>query len=102
MQKAIKKAGGRHIDRDWLLILMMYCHGLRVSEVAALRWEQIDFKGGTVYVKRVKKGMPSTQPLYGDEIRALRKLQRDYPDSAYLFQSSRQGSLARDTIIGIY
>jgi integrase len=101
MQKAIKKAEGRYADRDWLLILMMYRHGLRVSEVAALRWEQIDFKGGTVYVKRVKKGTPSTQPIYGDEIRLLRKLQRDYPDSPYVFQSSRQGPLARDTVGGI-
>jgi integrase len=66
-----------------------------------LRWEQIDFSGGTIYVKRVKQGTPSTQPIYGDEIRALRKLQRDYPISPYVFQSSRRGPLAKDTIGGI-
>ncbi len=64
-------------------------------------WEQIDWNGSNLHVKRVKRGTPSTQPLYGDEIPALRKLQRDYPTSAYIFQSSRQGPLAKDTIAGI-
>jgi site-specific recombinase XerD len=40
-------------------------------------------------------------PPYGDEIRSLRKLQRDYPPSSYVFESSRQGPLAKDTIAGI-
>lgn len=73
----------------------------RVAEVASLRWEQIDWNGGTIYVKRVKKGTPSTHPLYSEEIRSLRKLQRDYPDSPYVFQSSRHGPLAFDTVGGI-
>lgn len=101
MQQAIKKAGGCHAHRDATLILLIYRHGFRVAEVAVLRWEQIDFSGGTIYVKRVKQGTPSTQPIYGDEIRALRKLQRDYPVSPYVFQSSRRGPLAKDTIGGI-
>ena len=98
---AIKKAEGRHAHRDATLILLMYRHGLRVAEVAALKWEQIDFSSGTIHVRRVKKGTPSTQPIYSDEIRALRKLQRDYPVSPYVFQSSRKGPLAKDTIAGI-
>ena len=101
MQKAIKKSPGRHAHRDSTLILLIYRHGLRVAEATALRWEQIDFSGGTVYVKRVKKGTPSVQPLYGDEMRSLRKLQRDYPASPYVFQSSRHRPLAQDTVGGI-
>jgi len=42
MMKAIRKRGGRHAHRDSTLILRLYRHGLRVSEVAALRWEQVD------------------------------------------------------------
>ncbi len=72
-----------------------------MAEVASLRWEQIDWNGGTIYVKRVKKGTPSVQPLSGLEIRSLRHLQRDYPASPYIFQSSRLGPLAHDTIAGI-
>jgi integrase len=63
------------------MIWRSYRHGLRVAEVASLRWEQIDWNGGTIYVKRVKKGTPSVQPLSGLEIRSLRHLQRDYPAS---------------------
>lgn len=101
MRRAIKKSQGCHAHRDSTLILLLYRHGLRVAEATALRWEQIDFSGGTIYVKRVKKGTPSVQPLYGDEIRSLRKLQRDYPVSPYVFQSSRRGPLAQDTVGGI-
>ena len=59
---------------------------LSLSEVATLKWGQIDFKSGTIYVKRVKNGTPSVQPLYGDEMRALRKIQRDYPACPYVFE----------------
>ncbi|WP_292705482.1 tyrosine-type recombinase/integrase [Nostoc sp. NMS2] len=98
MRSAIKKSKGRDAHRDSTIILLCYRHGLRVAEVASLRWEQIDWNGGTIYVKRVKKGTPSVQPLSGLEIRSLRQLQRDYPASPYIFQSSRLGPLAHDTI----
>lgn len=88
MRSAIKKSKGRHAHRDSILILLIYRHGLRVAEVASLRWEQIDWNGGTIYVKRVKKGTLSTHPLHSEEIHSLRKLQRDYPASPYVFQSS--------------
>jgi len=101
MRAAIKRSKGRHAHRNSTLILLMYRHGLSLAEVATLRWEQINFSGGTIYVKRVKKGIDSVHPLSGDEIRSLRKLQRDYPASPYVFQSSRLGPLARDTVSGI-
>ncbi|MDV2998308.1 MAG: ISKra4 family transposase ISCep1 [Chroococcidiopsis sp. SAG 2025] len=101
MRSAIKKFKGRHAHRDSTIILLCYRHGLRVAEVASLRWEQIDWNGGTIYVKRVKKGTSSVQPLSGLEIRSLRQMQRDYPASPYIFQSSRRSPLASDTIAGI-
>ena len=70
MRSGVKKGKGRHAHRDSTLILLIYHHGLRVAEASALQWTQIDFNGGTIYVKRVKKGTPSVQPLYGDEIRS--------------------------------
>lgn len=101
MREAVRKKGGRHAHRDATLILLMYRHGLRVGEASTLRWEQIDFATYNLHIRRLKRGTPSTQPLYGDEIRALRKLQRGYPQSPYVFQSSRRGPLAKDTIGGI-
>jgi integrase len=70
MRDALKKASGRHAHRDSTLILLMYRHGLRVAEAVALRWEQIDWSSGNLHVKRVKQGTPSTQPLYGEELRS--------------------------------
>lgn len=101
MRSAVNKSSCHHAHRNSTLILLIYRHGLRLSEATAMKWEQIDFNSGTIYVKRVKNGRSSIQPLYGDEIRALRKLQRDYPPSPYIFQSNRRSPLAKDTISGI-
>ena len=85
---------GRHGHRDALMILMMFRHGLRVSEVVQLRWEQVDLSQGLLHVKRVKQGFPSTHPLRGPELRALRQLQRDYTQNPYLFISERLAPLS--------
>ena len=98
---SVAKKIGRHPLRDSTLILMAYRHGLRVSELVALRWELIDFSGGTIYINRLKHGVSSTHPLRGVELRALRQLQRDYPDSNYLFVSERGTVMAAATARGI-
>lgn len=84
---------GRHGLRDDTLILMMFRHGLRVSEITALRWEQVDLKQGLLHVRRLKQGIPATHPLRGIQLRALRQLQRDYPDTPYVFVSERKTPL---------
>lgn len=45
------RQSGRHGHRDATLILMMYRHGLRVSEVSRLRWESIDLKAALIHVE---------------------------------------------------
>ena len=100
MIKAAKQVG-RHGHRDSTLILLAYRHGLRVSELVTLRWEQMDFTGGTIYINRIKHGVSSTHPLRGVELRALRQLQRDYPDSTYLFVSERKTVMSAATARGI-
>jgi integrase len=84
--------------RDRTLLLIAYRHALRVSELVAMRWEQIDFKAGLVHVARVKNRTPSTQPIRGPELRALRDLRRDYPDSPYLFVTERGGPMTPATV----
>ena len=100
MLKAAKVVG-RHGHRDRTLILLAYRHGLRISELVALRWEQVDFIGGTIYINRLKHGISATHPLRGPELRALRQLQREYPDSAYLFVSERGAAISTATARGI-
>jgi len=89
---------GRHTQRDATLILLAYRHGFRVSELVALRWDMVDLKQGLLHVNRLKNGTASTHPIRGPEIRALRQLQRDYPDSPYLFVTERKGPLTTSTV----
>jgi type 1 fimbriae regulatory protein FimE len=70
---------GRYGHRDATMILVAYRHGLRASEVCDLQWQQIELSEGRLHVHRVKNGIPSVHPIRGDEMRALRKLRRDYP-----------------------
>ena len=68
---------GRNGHRDATMILTAYRHGLRVSELVAMRWDMLDLKRGTFHVVRRKNGRPSVHYIRGDEIRALRKLERE-------------------------
>jgi integrase len=79
----------RHGHRDATMILMAYRHGLRAAELCDLRWDQIDFRGAVLHVRRVKNGMASTHPIQGDELRALRRLQRESEASPFVFVSER-------------
>jgi hypothetical protein len=58
-------------------------------EVCDLRRDQVDFTGAVMHVRRVKNGTPSTHPIQGDELRALRRLQRESPSSPFVFVSER-------------
>ena len=69
------------------MILVAFRHGLRSSELVDLRWDQIDFTHAVLHVRRAKKGKPATHPVVGDEMRSLRKLQREQdPKSPFVFR----------------
>jgi type 1 fimbriae regulatory protein FimE len=99
VDKLMKAAGaiGRHGHRDATLLLIAYRHGLRVSEVTSLRWDQVDMKQGLMHVNRVKNGLPSTHPIRGPELRALRRLQKDYA-GPYVFSTERLGPMTTATV----
>ena len=83
--------------RDATAILLAYRHGLRASELVALRWDDIDFQTGKLHVRRAKGGMASVHPLGGKELRALRRLQRETPEGArtvHVFVSERLAPLS--------
>ena len=63
--------GAREGHRDATMILLAYRHGLRAAELVDLRWDQVDFQHGTLFVRRVKNGTPATHPIGGDELRAF-------------------------------
>lgn len=87
--------GNRHGHRDACMILLAYRHGLRAAELVTLEWSQVDFTTSTLHVRRVKQGTPATHPLRGDELRALRRLQREQSAaSAFVFTSERGAPFA--------
>ena len=75
--------------RDATAILVAYRHGLRASEVVALRWDDIDLATGRMHVRRAKGGDASVHPISGRESRALRRLLREAPTSPYVFTARR-------------
>ena len=89
---------GRHPARDRTLLLVAYRHGLRVSELVNLKWDAVDFKAARLHVTRLKQGIPSTHPIPGDELRALRAVKRDCPDSSFIFPTERGGPLTRSAV----
>ena len=55
-------------------------------------------RGGYIEIHRVKHGHDSIHPLRSPELRALRQLQRDYPDTQYVFVSERKAPLSTRSI----
>jgi len=98
---ALMKAAGRvdrHHLRDRTVILVAYRHGLRVSELVGLSWDQVGFRRAQIHVNRLKSGSPATHPVEGDELRFLRRLRREYEGSPFVFATERGGPLTRSTV----
>lgn len=95
---AAARKTGRHRIRDATIILLMFRHGLRSAELVALKWSSVDLKGGYIEIHRVKHGHDSIHPLRSPELRALRQLERDYPNTQYVFVSERKAPLSTRSI----
>jgi len=84
-------------ERDRLMILMAYRHGLRVSELIGLTWRQVDLDAARLQVIRAKGSEDGVHPLGGREIRALRSLRRRQPvGTPWVFVTSRGGPMTRN------
>jgi site-specific recombinase XerD len=85
----------RHGHRDFLIGLMIYRHGLRVSEACDLRWDDIDLAARTINIRRLKGSRDSTHYLERDELAGLRRLLRS---GAYVFVNERSDPFKREGI----
>src|SRR5262249_12250161 len=77
-----------------------YRHGLRASELCDLQWSQVELASGRLHVRRAKNGSPSVHPMQGDEIRALRRLQREQGPSSHVFMTERDGPMTPKVLYG--
>jgi site-specific recombinase XerD len=85
--------GNRHGHRDWLIGLIIYRHGLRVSEACDLRWDDIDLRKRTLIARRLKGSTDSVHYLERDEVNGLKLLHRQQQangiKAAYVFINER-------------
>ena len=89
---ATARKRGRYGQRDALAILMCYRHGLRVSELVALRWSQITWEGTPRLTVQRRKGSISgvAHALDKAESRMLKQLQSEQPaGTTHIFQGER-------------
>jgi integrase len=101
-RRVIEAAGqvGRNGERDKLLLMMMYRHGLRVSEAIDLRWTDFDLdapKDRAFWVRRLKGSVDSTHTMEPDTVRALKRL-RANADGSHVFRSERGGPMSVDAV----
>lgn len=93
--------GSRNEARDRCLLLLMFRHGLRVSEACGLTLSQVDTESRLLHVEQLKKGLSTTHPLRPDELKAaklwLAIRAKMKPDTDAFFISERRGPLRRKT-----
>jgi integrase len=81
--------GTRNEARDRCLLLLMFRHGLRVSEACRLTVDQVDAQSRVLHIVRLKGGLSTTQPLRGDELKAI---------GAWFKQRARMQSTGRTSL----
>ncbi|MHB8977450.1 MAG: tyrosine-type recombinase/integrase [Trichloromonadaceae bacterium] len=101
MEQLLKGAkNSRNPERDQALILMLYRHGLRETELCQAKLSHLDLETGRFWVARIKGGLSTDQPVVGLEMRLLKRYLRTRTDALpWLFVSERQGPLSRHTVI---
>ena len=93
--------GSRNAARDRCFLLLLFRHGLRVSEACGLKLSQVDTESRVLHVMRLKAGLSTTHPLRGDELRAIKvwltARAKMKPETDAFFISERRSPLSRKT-----
>jgi len=89
--EAIAKA--TDTERDRTMIRVAFVHGLRVSELVSLRWDQFGFDAATMRIYRAKHGRDATHPIPAGELRALKRLKRETTGAEFVFISRLGGPM---------
>jgi integrase len=102
------EAARQSSKRDWCLLLLMYAHGMRASEVGRLLRSDINERDWTIDVKRRKGSLKTLQVVYPNGVKlldarkAITEWMAERPASAYLFPNPQDGPLSRITVYQIF
>ncbi len=89
----------RYPIRNSLILLMMFRHGLRVSEAINLRVADVNLKESRLWIERLKNGLSVEHPILGDELRAIKRYLRSRNDHLpWLFVNERNLPLTRQAV----
>ncbi|QGH60614.1 tyrosine-type recombinase/integrase [Serratia proteamaculans] len=94
----------RDLERNACLLWMCFVHGCRVSELTGLRLADLDLVANSLYVRRLKNGLATIQPLHPMERELLMcwlQRRQHYPGAQHydwLFLSHKGGRLSRSRI----
>ena len=85
---------GRHGIRDHLMMLLLYRHGLRETELCQLTVSALDLETARIWIDRLKGSLSTHRPIDGEELRAIRRYLR-IRDSRlpWLFVTERGGAV---------
>jgi type 1 fimbriae regulatory protein FimB len=98
------KTVSRNPERDYCLLLLMFRHGLRVSELCSLRLSDIDLETKTFHVRRLKGCDHGSHFFYDGESAAIKSwlIQRQKMNAPAtvdtFFISERRRPLSRVTV----
>jgi type 1 fimbriae regulatory protein FimB len=90
---------GRHGIRDQLMMLLLYRHGLRETELFRLAVSALDLETARIWIDRWKGSLSTHHPIDGEEVQAIRRFLR-VRDSRlpWLFVTERGGQFTRQGI----
>ena len=91
--------GRTHVERRAMLATLVFA-GLRIGELGALRWRDVDLAGGWLRVGEAKtdagRRRVKIRGALRDEMLALRSRHQDAPQTAYVFPTRSGGELSAD------
>jgi integrase len=91
--------GRRHVERRAMIATLTFA-GLRISELCALRWRDVDLASGWLHVGESKtdagRRRVKIRGALRDELLSLRGRHQDTPQGAYVFATLSGGRLSPD------
>jgi type 1 fimbriae regulatory protein FimB len=100
---ASKQPGvSRNPERDYCILLLMFRHGLRVTEICNLKMSDVDVKEKVLHIKRLKSCASGDHPMFNGEPRAIQawltERTKMHPHANTLFVSERRKPLSRTMV----